>query len=285
MSADLDSNEAVMSDEQVRNLFAEVQNGMTEQIKPSLSEIYFPKDQSSDVLENGTGAFVDVNGVKLLVTNAHVIENPGVHHSFFNFDRFVMAAKQRYLLDKPYDVGVSKIEDDVWSRYAGDAQAIPLDRFAAKHETVLHEILWTAGYPGARVKNFSDLTLAVCQALPTQEHLFHDEEKPHEEFDPIYHFAVGYSPAGAQPLTPEGITKSPGLSDPHGLSGSLVWNTRRLECFYAGREWTPDLAVVTGIIWGWPSGNHLVATKVEHLLEFLAEAARLPSVPPPSEKP
>lgn len=36
-----------------------------------------------------------------------------------------------------------------------------------------------------------------------------------------------------------------------GFSGSLVWNTRYLECVSAGREWKPEQAVVTGLLRRW----------------------------------
>ena len=153
------------------------------------------------------------------------------------------------------------------------------DARALRHETVPHEILWTAGYPGTRVKQLA-MTYATCQALPTQQHLFREGELPHEQFDPEYHFGLGYSPDRAQPIDERARSNSPGLSDPHGLSGSLVWNTRRLECFYAGQPWKPELALVTGIIWGWPSRDYLIATKVEHFRDFLEQASRMPSSPP-----
>lgn len=38
------------------------------------------------------------------------------------------------------------------------------------------------------------------------------------------------------------------FQSPGGLSGSLVWNTRILEVTQAGRNWTPEDAVVTGLL-------------------------------------
>lgn len=61
--------------------------------------------------------------------------------------------------------GASRVNEEIWEKCANGARAIPLSQIAEKHETVPFEILWMAGYPGARVRNFSDLTLAVCQAF------------------------------------------------------------------------------------------------------------------------
>ena len=262
-------DQPMMPQEQVKALFLEVQEGMVEQVGSSLTEVFFPSASDPDFMENGTGAFVDVEGAKLLVSNQHVVNNEGVHHSFFGFDRFVHAASKRYSLDEPIDIGAVKVPDDLWARYGTHASSIPFSRFADRHQTVPHEFLWMAGYPGARVKQLATGTFSVCQALPTQEYLFHDGVEPHENFSPASHFAVAYSPEGAQRLDISRPSSSPGLSDPHGLSGSLVWNTRRLECFYSNQPWDPSLAVVTGIVWGWPGSNYLIATRVEHIRGFL----------------
>jgi hypothetical protein len=276
MPENLYPGQVMIPEDQIFAMFREVQLGMAAHAGASLSEVYFPKSEGSEILENGTGAFVDVHGAKLLVSNEHVIKNDGLSHSFPNHDRYVRGAHLKYTCGAPVDIGASKILDDVWTRYGGGAFAIPLSRFALRHDTVPHEILWTAGYPGARVNHLAN-TYATGQALPTQQHVFREEDVPHEQFDPEYHFGLGYSPEKARPIDKRATSTSPGLSDPHGLSGSLVWNTRRLECFYAGQPWKPELALVTGIIWGWPSRDYLIATKVEYFRDFLEQASQLPN--------
>ena len=37
-------------------MFSEVQQGMANDVWPSLSEVYFPKSPQSNFMENGTGA-------------------------------------------------------------------------------------------------------------------------------------------------------------------------------------------------------------------------------------
>jgi hypothetical protein len=60
--------------------------------------------------------------------------------------------------------------------------------------------------------------------------------------------------------------------DPHGFSGSLVWNTRLKEYGEANKLWEPGVAQLTGIIWGWPTnGKVLLATRIEFVTRFLAE--------------
>jgi hypothetical protein len=268
----------MIPEEEIFSMFREVQRDMTDHLKSSLSEIFFPKMKGSDILENGTGTFVDVDGVKILLSNKHVIENEGLHHSFPEYGRYVRGSYLRYAINWPVDVGANQISEDTWAMYGEGAVAIPLSRFALKHETFSHEILWTAGYPGARVKQLA-ATYTVAQMLPTQEYIFRDGEVPHELFNPMYHFGVGYSPEKAQSIDESTVSTSPGLSIPPGLSGSLVWNTMRLQCFYEGRKWDPSMALVTGIIWGWPSRDYLIGTKVEYFRDFLTSVSQLPSTP------
>lgn len=279
MLENLDPEQETIPQAEFSRMIREVQLGMAAHLKSSLSEVFFPGKNGPNMLENGTGSFVDVDGAKLLLSNEHVIKNEGLRYSLPEHDRYVRGAYLKHTVSHPIDIGVSRITNDIWEVNGGDAYAIPLSRFALNHVTYPHEILWTAGYPGARVVQLCE-THAVAQVLSTQEYIFPEGEVPHELFDPEYHFGVAYSPAKAQRIDQSVISNSPGLSDPHGLSGSLVWNSRRLECFYEGRSWSPSMALVTGMIWGWPSSDYLIATKVEHFRETLALAAQLPYSPP-----
>jgi hypothetical protein len=85
-------------------------------------------------------------------------------------------------------------------------------------------------------------------------------------FDPNYHFALYYKPELATSVHDPGR----GLGDAHGFSGSRVWNTRRIERLQGNREWSPDDALLTGLVWGWPTSDRcLLATKIEHIRVFL----------------
>jgi hypothetical protein len=55
-----------------------------------------------------------------------------------------------------------------------------------------------------------------------------------------------------------------------GFSGSLVWNTRYLEALAAGRNWTPNDAVVTGLVRRWDTATKtLLIYRVEHVRAWL----------------
>ncbi len=92
-----------------------------------------------------------------------------------------------------------------------------------------------------------------------------------ERFSSRFHFGINYRPDLAK-----NVIGTKGLPLPPGLSGSTVWNTRFVVAKMAGRPWTPDLAQVTGVVWGWPTDQGcLVATRAEYVRSFLLEAAHV----------
>ena len=159
----------------------------------------------------------------------------------------------------PVDVAIAPIDDRVWAKTAAEHRAtpIPFSRFATSHRPVLGELLFMVGYSGVRSAFlFGTLVSRGTPYLTQETPLLADYGNTD------YHFAIHYLPDRA--ISP--AERPEGLPTPPGLSGSLVWNTRFMECTQAGLNWDPAQAQVTGIIWGWPSaGGCLVATKVEHL--------------------
>jgi hypothetical protein len=59
--------------------------------------------------------------------------------------------------------------------------------------------------------------------------------------------------------------------NPHGMSGSLVWNTRIKEFAASGETWTPGVARLTELLWDWDTSDRfLFATRIDHVSAFLA---------------
>ena len=55
-----------------------------------------------------------------------------------------------------------------------------------------------------------------------------------------------------------------------GFSGSLVWNTRYLEVSRQGCQWSPEDAVVTGLLRRWDQDTKtLLVWRVEHLRSWI----------------
>lgn len=83
-------------------------------------------------------------------------------------------------------------------------------------------------------------------------------------FDPNIHFAIEYP----QPEPQRDIQgREVYIPDPHGMSGSSIWQARRAK--YKG-EWAIDRAKLVGIAHRWDQKNgSLVATRVEVVKDFL----------------
>ncbi|MDP1549746.1 MAG: hypothetical protein Q8L97_06250 [Nitrosomonas sp.] len=160
------------------------------------------------------------------------------------------------------------VNEDVWNHSAHKAQSIILDRFEKKYEPVDCELLFFAGYSGDRSKFcFGHLSASgtpyLTQQIPIPAGVV--------EADANIHFALPYKPDLA--ISVDGTSALP---RPPGFSGSLVWDTKRIACLRNKQKWSPELAKVTGLVWGWPSSHGcIIATKVEHIeIESLINLAK-----------
>lgn len=209
---------------------------------------------------HGSGSYLKLNKSIFLITNEHVareIKMSSLAHQFVNSEDVFKLTNNFVVEEYPIDVAISSINSKIWINYHKDSLAIPIDRFALKHEPVDGELLFIIGYSGDGSR-FLFNTL-FTNGVPYMTQL---TDVPDDFGDPNYHFALEYRPDRAIQFDND----SRGLPLPPGFSGSLVWNSRFVECMKNDKEWSPQEACVTGIVWGWPSSNAcLLATKIEHL--------------------
>ena len=205
----------------------------------------------------GSGSYLEIEGKKYIVTNEHVAKHLATHsltHQFFGNENTLKLTKPAITKLSPVDVAFIEIPNLSWFLFDHSALEIPSDRFAAAHNPAESECLFFAGYSGERSKFlFGHLMTPVTPYL-TQERPFPSNVR---EADPDFHFALFYPPDLATSV--DGTSHLP---NPHGFSGSLVWDTKRVACLSAGIEWNPEMAKITGIVWGW---SCILVTKVEHL--------------------
>jgi hypothetical protein len=209
----------------------------------------------------GTGYYLQHKDDIYLITNEHVAIKRNKYKltykfhcncSLFSFNNVTIR------VPAPIDVAVIKIDNDIWNGTYHKALAIPLSKFSTKHVPIQNEILFFAGFSGER-------SYFMIDTLTTRGTPYATYESPFpcgvEGADPMYHFSLFYPPELAR-----SVDGTSSLPDAHGFSGSLVWNTKRIECLHNNIEWSPSMAEVTGIAWGWPkSSDCILATKVEHL--------------------
>lgn len=248
------------------SIYFDVLEAMRAHVRPFVTPI--SKVLSHDHGEQlGTGSYIDIHSQRYLLTNEHVareLQQSSIAHQFYGSDNVFRCINPMVADPAPVDAALAFIEDEVWGHSAHTAGQIPLSRCASKHAPLENELLFLVGYPGARSKFLFNTLITPGVPYLTQEAPLLESHGNTQ-----YHFALHYSPEKA--ISPD--ARAQPLPPPPGMSGSLVWNTRVLECHNAGVKWTPAEAQVTGLVWGWPD-VYLIGTKVEHLpLEELAREA------------
>lgn len=208
----------------------------------------------------GSASYFAKDGSKYIITNEHVARGRETHsltHTFKDCDDIYRIRKTFYTKSAPVDIAIAEIEELIWNSSNHNSICIPYSRFANIHNPDPSEYLFLSGFSGEKSRFhfghlFNPLTPFLTQAvtLPTDPRI-----------DPIHHFALRFNPTEARHT---GEIKE--LPDPHGMSGSLVWDTKIVYCKKNAIPWCCDYPVVTGIVWAWPTSDLcLIATKIEHL--------------------
>jgi hypothetical protein len=219
----------------------------------------------------GSGSYVQVKDRLFILTNEHVSEvkrhGRKLAHQLDGQPDIYLSAGQNIEVGWPEDLALLPIDDGAWKAKPHGSKPIDLSQIALRHAPVEDEMLAFIGFAGDDVKFvFSTLTAKSTTLISREAPVTADPGV----VDPLLHFGIDYRPDQAIRVDGNGD-----LPLPPGLSGSTVWNTRFVETALAGGVWTPDLAQVTGVVWGWPSSQAcLVATKAEQLQAFLAEAVK-----------
>jgi hypothetical protein len=215
----------------------------------------------------GTGSFVDLDGIKTLISCEHVLGKRRANdlaHRLFGLDRYIAVDGPAAYIVEPIDVGVVGISPTLWGEYGRKSEAIALERLAVVHDAVPGELFFVHGFA-------EENSRFICDTLEVDGTAYLCREAPlssNRRLDPQIHFALEYNRDLA--------TKAFGehrLPAPPGMSGSLAWNTRFVECAIEKKEWTPGYADVAGMLWLWSEDGNIVATRVEYVRSFLLTIA------------
>lgn len=208
----------------------------------------------------GSGSYIECNGVKYLITNEHVargLNSNSLTHKFHNNETIFRIKNEMHARAYPIDVCLVEIDNEVWEKVEHDSKCIPMDKLSPKFYAVENEYLYVCGFSGSRSR-----FLYGCLFTPSTPYMTFQTELPQndaETFNSEFHFALKYLP---DELKYTGDKME--LPDPHGMSGSLVWNTKIVECKENNIQWTCDMPVVVGILWAWPSStSSIISTRIE----------------------
>ena len=240
-----------------------VTNEMLEYTKPFVTPLSTETDR--DVRLVGTGSYVLLKPHRILLTCEHVASGQPMNYRFRGSED-VFKYNGQWTADKhPIDTAFACISNDAWEACSHQAHPIPFERFAQKHALAdPAEILFFRGFGGGNAR----FAFGVHQTNGTG---YSSQEKHNSGDNQI--FEIFWEPEN---------TKLTGQTSPEtereikfnvagGFSGSLVWNTRYLEISKKKQKWTPEHAVVTGILRRWDQDTKtLLAWRVEHLRHWIA---------------
>jgi hypothetical protein len=266
-----DEGEIRLSPEEERRrlqIIHEVDEAMARHSAPYITAIARPvANDEGDFI--GSGSFMIFGGQAFLITARHVAMDAQMDAvggaAFSNGDaKPYQLITAPFITDENLDVAIVPVTLD---REPGSTRlACPSD-YISQVSGPLRDWLFVHGFPGERSRflriseaiHSKTLPYGTATAIPSWS-----------DFNPNLHFAVGFDPTSAQHSDGTSAT----LPDPHGMSGSAVWNTRRSEI---GAGWKPTDARIMGVIHRWDqTADCLIGTRIEHVHGLIAR-----SWPPP----
>ena len=217
----------------------------------------------------GTGSYIQRNECRTLLTCEHVAREQPTHYRFHGSDD-VFEHPGPWTMDKhPIDAAFAPISDAAWGASAHRAATIPFTRFAAAHSIVEQaELLFFRGYAGENAHYAFGVHQTNGSGYCTQEKKDTGDGQIFELF-----WEPGHTQFTSE--TSPDVRAEMKFENACGFSGSLVWNTRYLEVTRQNIEWSPEDAVVTGLLRRWDQETKtLLVWRVEHLRMWLdAKAA------------
>lgn len=241
---------------------------MTAHLRPYRTAIYEHKrdEHGGEYGEGwGSGSYLRLGNQLFILTNQHVAcirtEGRMLAYQFDGQEDIRASVGDHAEFSWPLDLAVLPVDMGAWADGGNKSKPIEIEQIALAHDPVPTELVAFTGFAGQNV-SFHYSTLFAEGTCYTAREI---ELPPDERFSTRFHFGVDYRPDLASTLQ-----GGKGLPLPPGLSGSTVWDTGFVAAKMKGIPWTPDHARVTGVVWGWPSGNAcLVATRAEFVRSFL----------------
>jgi hypothetical protein len=201
---------------------------------------------------------------RILLTCEHVSRDKPVHYRFKG-SADVYEHKGPWKEERhPIDAGYANISDAAWAAKIHQAAEVPLSSFAARHQ-IAHpeELLFFCGFAGENAGYAFGVHQTCGSGYCSQEVKGAGDSQIFEMFwDPQQTQFISDTPAQTQAAVK--------FDDAQGFSGSLVWNTRYLEVSETDRKWSPEDAIITGLLRRWDTGTKtLLVWRVEHLRSWL----------------
>jgi hypothetical protein len=249
---------------------SDVSDAMTAHTRPCVTPLTLSSETEVNLV--GSGSYVTFEGRRILLTCQHVHVKGGIDYLLYSSEDDVPTHPGPWEEDKrpAFDVAIAAMTDQLWNATHHKAIPVPYERFAPNHQPVQgEELLFFRGFSGENSRYAFGIHEANGTGYCSQEKQVPDSPDP-TIFEILWEPQETKFASGAS----DEARRSIKFADPGGFSGSLVWNTRYLECRASGRQWTPECAVVTGLLRRWDTYTKtLLVWRVEHLRAWLEGGA------------
>ena len=246
------------------SVIEEVTEAMRNHTRQFVTPLSMDRAALNKVTLEGTGNYVMIYGNRAIVTCEHVATRGELNFGFYGSAE-VFGYRGQWHMDSPLvDLAVAPMTDAMWAKVPHQANSIPYERFAPQHSICdSAELVFFLGFADENSAYGFGQFDAPGSAYLSQEKAGAGDAN---------YFEMFWQPKDIQytPDTTHEERSKVKHENARGLSGSLVWNTRYIEVTKAGKRWTPDAAVVTGIAQRWDDVTEtLLVYRVEHIRKWI----------------
>lgn len=248
--------------------FEEYATAVTDAMTTVINHFVTPLSRSTEDLVHlvGTGTYINVSNMYLIITCGHVLDDRGFNHGFHGSPTIYSAA--RFARAEELDAGLIYVDPEIWHGATHDGKMLTTLAFADRFCPMENEIFFLMGFAGENSHfGFDNLvSTATCYSSQLSKNVPLDER----------YFYLPWKPGSVRitPATTEETARYSKSDDPSGLSGSLVWDTGFVRTFKDDGPWTPDIARVVGIVERWDYRSEtLLVRRIEHILPWMIERA------------
>lgn len=212
----------------------------------------------------GTGSFIKIIDSIFIVTNAHVIKS----FSEYNPPCYQLTGKSmpsrfqgKIGGNNDIDIAILHVNPEEWNT-DHSSRFLDIGMISLKHDPQQSEMLVFSGWSEQDtvflVNRFQITGTSLLSIDVTNERT--------STYDLEYGFDIAYNSNLFQYSSSNGI-----IPNPHGFSGSVVWNTGYIQSRILGIPWNVNHARVTGLLYLWrKEDNCLVAIRSEHFLDVIS---------------
>ncbi|HTW68168.1 MAG TPA: hypothetical protein VME17_26315 [Bryobacteraceae bacterium] len=208
-------------------------------LSPFVASISSREPHSTVAKHFGSGSFARMNETHFLLSNAHVLGRKDLTLGIVlknNTEMHTLTGAVPQSEDA--DLAITEIPAEDWDQ--GDRRAVDAQLFNRPHDVPDGEICFFMGFPGAH--SFSSV---AERTVRTRAFPYAGQKVPRLTDDWVFYVNVDFKTMRDE----HGQSVEP--FDFEGVSGSLVWNTRIVECVTNGIDWSQFVVTPAGVVRGW----------------------------------